>query len=71
MAHLLQTVADLENRGVGFRSLIENINTTTPTGRLVFHPFGALGQFEWDLFRERTNAGLTAPQRGDEKTAAR
>lgn len=60
MTHLLQTVVDLENCGVGFRSLTESIDTTTPTGRLVFHIFGALGQFERDLIRERTNAGLTA-----------
>tara|TARA_R100000935_G_scaffold52035_1_gene78969 strand:+ start:422 stop:982 length:561 start_codon:yes stop_codon:yes gene_type:complete len=60
MTHLLQTVAELEGRGVGFRSLTENIDTTTPTGRLVFHIFGALGQFERDLIRERTNAGLAA-----------
>ena len=45
---------------MGFRSLTENIDTTTPTGRLVFHIFGALGQFERDLIRERTNAGLAA-----------
>lgn len=60
MTHLLQTVADLEGRGVGFRSLTENIDTTTSTGRLVFHIFGALGQFERDLIRERTSAGLKA-----------
>ncbi len=60
MTQLLQTVADLEGRGVGFRSLTENIDTTTPTGRLVFHIFGALGQFERDLIRERTSAGLSA-----------
>lgn len=60
MTHLLQTVTDLEGRGVGFRSLTENVDTTTPTGRLVFHIFGALGQFERDLIRERTHAGLTA-----------
>ena len=60
MTHLLHTVTDLESRGVGFRSLTENVDTTTPTGRLVFHIFGALGQFERDLIRERTNAGLTA-----------
>ncbi|WP_108485480.1 recombinase family protein [Oceaniglobus ichthyenteri] len=60
MTHLLQTVTDLERRGVGFRSLTENIDTTTPTGRLVFHIFGALGQFERDLIRERTQAGLAA-----------
>ena len=60
MTHLLHTVTDLESRGVGFRSLTENVDTTPPTGRLVFHIFGALGQFERDLIRERTNAGLTA-----------
>jgi DNA invertase Pin-like site-specific DNA recombinase len=60
MTHLLQTVADLEGRGVGFRSLTESVDTTTPTGRLVFHIFGALGQFERDLIRERTTAGLSA-----------
>ncbi|EFL89435.1 recombinase family protein [Ahrensia sp. R2A130] len=60
MTHLLQTVAGLEAEGIGFRSLTENIDTTTPTGRLVFHIFGALGQFERDLIRERTNAGLAA-----------
>lgn len=60
MTHLLQTVTELEGRGVGFRSLTENVDTTTPTGRLVFHIFGALGQFERDLIRERTSAGLKA-----------
>ncbi len=60
MTHLLATVADLERRDVGFRSLTEAIDTTTPTGRLVFHIFGALGEFERDLIRERTSAGLTA-----------
>ncbi|MFJ1294392.1 recombinase family protein, partial [Paracoccus yeei] len=60
MTHLLQTVSELEGRGVGFRSLTENIDTTTPAGRLVFHIFGALGQFERDLIRERTNARLAA-----------
>lgn len=60
MTHLLETIGALEARGVGFRSLTENIDTTTPTGRLVFHIFGALGQFERDLIRERTSAGLKA-----------
>ena len=60
MTHLLAVVADLKARGVGFRSLTEAIDTTTPTGRLVFHIFGALGQFERDLIRERTGAGLAA-----------
>jgi DNA invertase Pin-like site-specific DNA recombinase len=45
---------------VGFRSITEAIDTTTSSGRLVFHLFGALGQFERDLIQERTRAGLAA-----------
>jgi DNA invertase Pin-like site-specific DNA recombinase len=60
LPHLIETVAALEKRGVGFRSLTEAIDTTTPGGRLVFHIFGALGQFERDLIQERTRAGLAA-----------
>jgi DNA invertase Pin-like site-specific DNA recombinase len=60
LAHLIETVAMLEQRGVGFRSITEAIDTTTPGGRLIFHLFGALGQFERDLIRERTRAGLAA-----------
>src|SRR4051812_21934550 len=60
LAHLIEVVTELEHRGVGFRSITEAIDTTTPGGRLVFHLFGALGQFERDLIRERTRAGLTA-----------
>ena len=60
LPHLIDTVNALEARGVSFRSLTEAIDTTTPGGRLVFHIFGALGQFERDLIRERTRAGLDA-----------
>jgi DNA invertase Pin-like site-specific DNA recombinase len=60
LPHLIETIGALEARGVGFRSLTESIDTTTPGGRLIFHVFGALGQFERDLIRERTKAGLTA-----------
>ena len=60
MNHLIEIVTELESRGVGFRSITENIDTTTPGGRLVFHLFGALAQFERDLIRERTRAGLRA-----------
>jgi DNA invertase Pin-like site-specific DNA recombinase len=60
LPHLIETVNALETRGVSFRSLTEAIDTTTPGGRLVFHIFGALGQFERDLIRERTRAGLDA-----------
>ena len=58
LPHLIETVTTLEKRGVGFRSITEAIDTTTPSGRLVFHLFGALGQFERDLIQERTRAGL-------------
>ncbi|OFX71628.1 MAG: hypothetical protein A2X12_10265 [Bacteroidetes bacterium GWE2_29_8] len=58
--HLIQTVKELEERNVGFRSLQENIDTTTSGGKLVFHIFGALAEFERDLIRERTVAGLKA-----------
>jgi DNA invertase Pin-like site-specific DNA recombinase len=60
LPHLIETISALEARGVGFRSLTESIDTTTPGGRLIFHVFGALGQFERDLIRERTKAGLCA-----------
>ena len=60
LAHLIETVTSLATRGVGFRSITEAIDTTTPGGRLVFHLFGALGQFERDLIQERTRAGLAA-----------
>jgi DNA invertase Pin-like site-specific DNA recombinase len=60
LRHLIDTVQALSERGIGFRSLQESIDTTTPGGKLVFHVFGALAEFERDLIRERTNAGLSA-----------
>lgn len=57
---LIVTVEDLATRGIGFRSLTEEIDTTTPGGRLVFHVFGALAEFERELVRERTRAGIDA-----------
>lgn len=60
MGHLIETVASLEQRGVGFRSLHESIDTTTANGRLVLHLFGALAEFERNLVVERTQAGLAA-----------
>jgi DNA invertase Pin-like site-specific DNA recombinase len=60
LKHLIETVTALEARGVGFKSLTERIDTTTPGGKLIFHVFGALAEFERDLIRERTNAGLAA-----------
>ena len=60
LRHLIATVNDLAAAGVGFRSLTEGIDTTTPSGRLTFHLFGALAEFERELIRERTAAGLAA-----------
>src|SRR3954447_990268 len=60
LPHLIETVGQLQERGVGFRSLQEQIDTTTSGGKLVFHVFGALAEFERDLIRERTHAGLQA-----------
>jgi len=60
LKHLMETVNELGERGIGFRSLHENIDTTTSTGRLVFHIFGALAEFERDLVADRTKAGLAA-----------
>lgn len=60
LRHLIDVVEHLQGRGVGFRSLHENIDTTTPGGKLVFHVFGALAEFERDMIRERTTAGLAA-----------
>jgi DNA invertase Pin-like site-specific DNA recombinase len=57
---LIDIVRSLEAREVGFRSLTESIDTTTPGGRLILHVFGALAEFERDLIRERTRAGLAA-----------
>jgi DNA invertase Pin-like site-specific DNA recombinase len=60
LPHLIATMTDLEERGIGFKSLTENIDTTTSGGKLIFHIFGALAEFERNLIRERTTAGLTA-----------
>lgn len=67
MKHLIEIITELEARNVGFRSLTENIDTTTSGGRLVFHLFGALAQFERDLIRERTRAGLQAARDRDRR----
>lgn len=60
LKHLIETVTQLEERGVGFHSLQEAIDTTTSGGKLVFQIFGALAEFERNLIRERTQAGLAA-----------
>jgi DNA invertase Pin-like site-specific DNA recombinase len=63
LPHLITTMTDLEDRGIGFKSLTENIDTTTSGGKLIFHIFGALAEFERNLIRERTQAGLIAARK--------
>jgi hypothetical protein len=60
LPHLLTTVTDLRKRGIAFRSLTEQIDTTTPQGEFLFHAFGALAQFDRSLIQERVQAGLAA-----------
>jgi len=60
LKHLIETVMGLQTRGVGFRSLTEGIETETSGGRLVFHLFACLSEFEREVIRERTQAGLIA-----------
>ena len=60
LRHLIDTVTLLKNQGVSFKSLTENIDTSTATGNLVFQIFGALAEFERNLITERTVAGLIA-----------
>lgn len=57
---LVRTVGDLEARGIAFESITEKIETSSAAGKLVFHVFAALAEFERNLIRERTHAGLTA-----------
>ncbi len=60
LKHLIETVTKLNEQGIGFRSITESIDTTTSGGKLIFHIFGALAEFERNLIQERTQAGLTA-----------
>jgi len=60
MKQLIETIEELRLRSIGFRSLTEALDTTTAQGRLVFHMFGALAEFERSLIRERTQAALTS-----------
>ncbi|GCE32189.1 resolvase [Dictyobacter alpinus] len=60
LKELVETVGQLGERGIELRSLKENIDTTTPTGKLMFHIIAAMAEFERDVIRERTMAGLEA-----------
>ena len=60
LKHLIATISDLSEKGIGFKSLEENMDTMTSGGKLIFHIFGALAEFEREVIRERTSAGLRA-----------
>ena len=60
LKELIEIVKDLNTRNIDFQSITEHIDTSTPGGKLVFHIFGALAEFERDIIRERTKAGLAA-----------
>lgn len=60
LPHLIEVVRTLRERAIGFRSLTESLDTTTPMGEFLFHVFGALAQYERELIRERVLAGLEA-----------
>lgn len=60
LKHLIEWVNELDEQGIGFKSLQETIDTTSSSGKLVFHIFGALSEFERNLIRERTRAGIEA-----------
>ncbi len=68
---LIDTMTSLEARGIELRSLTENIDTSTAGGRLIFHMFAALSEFERDLIRERTNAGLAVARARGRKGGAK
>jgi DNA invertase Pin-like site-specific DNA recombinase len=63
LQHLIEIIQELERRGIGFRSLSDAIDTTSPGGRLLFHVMGAIAEFEAALISERTKAGLAAARR--------
>ena len=60
LKHLIEIVNDLSEKNIGFQSIEEKIDTTTSGGKLIFHIFASLAEFERDIIRERTNAGLKA-----------
>ena len=60
LKQLIETVEDMEARGIGFKSVTEKLDTTTAGGKLIFHIFGGLAEFERSIIRERVKAGLEA-----------
>src|SRR3954453_1529879 len=68
---LIARITELQNRDLGFKSLTEQIDTTTSGGKLIFHIFGALAEFERDIIKERTKAGLEAARARGKKGGRR
>jgi DNA invertase Pin-like site-specific DNA recombinase len=68
---LIARITELQNRDIGFKSLTEQIDTTTSGGKLIFHIFGALAEFERDIIKERTKAGLSAARARGKKGGRR
>ncbi|WP_045729791.1 recombinase family protein [Pseudarthrobacter chlorophenolicus] len=60
LSHLMEIIRDLKQKGIGFKSISDGIDTTTSTGQLLFHIMGSFAEFERTLIQERTNAGLKA-----------
>jgi DNA invertase Pin-like site-specific DNA recombinase len=71
LKHLIELMAELEGQGIGFQSVTEAIDTTTPGGKLVSHIFAVLAEFERNLIRERTHAGLEAARARGKKGGRR
>jgi DNA invertase Pin-like site-specific DNA recombinase len=71
LSHLLKIVETLKARGVAFRSLTEQMDTTTPHGEFLFNIFGSLAQYERALIRERVTAGLAGEDRADHRRPGR
>jgi DNA invertase Pin-like site-specific DNA recombinase len=71
LPHLIEITTSLAQRGIGFRSLTEGIDTTTPAGKFVYHIFASLAEFERELIRERTMAGLAAARAAGRKGGRR
>ena len=67
LPHLITVIEELQSKGAGFKSLSESIDTTTAGGKLIFHIFGALAEFERSLIAERTRAGLQAAKKRGKK----